>query len=449
MTPHRSLTSLARLHGPIMLLQLGRERTFVISSPNFAREIMKTHDIIFANRPYSSIARKLLYDYRDLSWSPYGEYWRQMRSICVMRLLNTRRVQSFRSLREEETIQMIEKVALRSCSGSSPIDLSEILISLTKNVICRAAFGMTCGEGEAGGKLKKLLEELGELLGMFCVGDFIPWLAFLDKLTGLDARVERVFKHLDSFLNYVIDHHMTRQRQDVATNGGVIVKEDQKDFLDVLLEIQNDGTNGISMARENMKAIILDMFAGGTDTTYTALEWALTELIKHSKTMKKVQEEVRRIAGSKSFINEDHIEKMFYLKAVIKETLRLHPPVPLLLPRQATKDVQVGGYNIPAKSRVIINAWAIGRDPASWEEPEKFKPERFLDNCSSFKGNDFQFIPFGAGRRGCPGATFATAIVDWALPGEQREEDLDVDESNGITIHRKFPLVVVATPHRF
>lgn len=202
------------------------------------------------------------------------------------------------------------------------------------------------------------------------------------------------------------------------------------------------------------------MFAGGTDTTYTALEWALTELIKHSKTMKKVQEEVRRIAGSKSYINEDHIEKMFYLKAVIKETLRLHPPVPLLLPRQATKDVQVGGYNIPAKSRVIINAWAIGRDPASWEEPEKFKPERFLDNCSSFKGNDFQFIPFGAGRRGCPGATFAIAIVelvlsnllykfDWALPDEQREEDLDVDESNGITIHRKFPLVVVATPYRF
>lgn len=202
------------------------------------------------------------------------------------------------------------------------------------------------------------------------------------------------------------------------------------------------------------------MFAGGTDTTYTALEWALTELIKHSKTMKKVQEEVRRIAGSKSYINEDHIEKMFYLKAVIKETLRLHPPVPLLLPRQATKDVQVGGYNIPAKSRVIINAWAIGRDPASWEEPEKFKPERFLDNCSSFKGNDFHFIPFGAGRRGCPGATFAIAIVelvlsnllykfDWALPDEQREEDLDVDESNGITIHRKFPLVVVATPHRF
>lgn len=175
------------------------------------------------------------------------------------------------------------------------------------------------------------------------------------------------------------------------------------------------------------------MFAGGTDTTYTALEWALTELIKHSKTMKKVQEEVRRIAGSKSYINEDHIEKMFYLKAVIKETLRLHPPVPLLLPRQATKDVQVGGYNIP---------------------------ERFLDNCSSFKGNDFHFIPFGAGRRGCPGATFAIAIVelvlsnllykfDWALPDEQREEDLDVDESNGITIHRKFPLVVVATPHRF
>ncbi|KAJ4712446.1 Cytochrome P450 [Melia azedarach] len=216
--PHRSLRSLSQRYGPIMLLHLSRKPTYIISSADLARVIMKTHDILFANRPDSSISRRLLYNYRDLSMSPYGEYWRQMRSICVMKLLSLKRVQSFHSLREEETIEMIKKVE-RSCSGSTTVDLSEILVSLTKNVICRAAFGTTYGEGEGGRRLKKLLEELGELLGVFSVGDFIPWLGWVDKLTGLDAKVERVFKDLDNFLNGVIDDHMIRHDVVVLLSG--------------------------------------------------------------------------------------------------------------------------------------------------------------------------------------------------------------------------------------
>lgn len=203
------------------------------------------------------------------------------------------------------------------------------------------------------------------------------------------------------------------------------------------------------------------MFAGGADTTYTAIEWAMTEILRHPEVMKKAQEEVRGIVGSKQNVNEDDLGKMVFLKSVIKETLRLHPPVPILLPRVSKKDVQVGGYDIPAKTRVLINAWAIGRDPESWEEAEKFKPERFLGSDVDFKGRDhFQFIPFGPGRTGCPGSTFAIANVDlvlasllhkfnWALPGEARGEDLDVSESTGIAIHRKFPLTVVTTPYYF
>lgn len=128
------------------------------------------------------------------------------------------------------------------------------------------------------------------------------------------------------------------------------------------------------------------MFAAGTDTTHTALEWTMTELLKHPEVMKKAQAEIRRITGSKISVTQDDVEKTLYLKAVIKESLRLHPPIPMLLPRESTKDVKVQGYDILAKTRVIINAWAIGRDPSSWENPEEFRPERFLESAIDFKG---------------------------------------------------------------
>lgn len=202
------------------------------------------------------------------------------------------------------------------------------------------------------------------------------------------------------------------------------------------------------------------MFAAGTDTTQTALEWTMTELLKHPGVMKKAQDEIRRITGSKKSVTQDDVEKTLYLKAVIKESLRLHPPIPLLVPRESTKDVKAQGYDIRARTRVIINAWAIGRDPSSWEKPEEFRPERFLESAIDFKGNDFQFIPFGAGRRGCPGTTFASSLIEitlasllhkfnWTLPGGAKPQGLDITEAPGLTIHRKFPLVVIATPHSF
>ncbi|GAV57514.1 p450 domain-containing protein [Cephalotus follicularis] len=202
------------------------------------------------------------------------------------------------------------------------------------------------------------------------------------------------------------------------------------------------------------------MFAAGTDTTYTVLEWVMTELLRHPKIMKELQNEVRTIAGDKLNITEDDLDKLRYLKAVIKETLRLHPPIPLLVPRESNQDVKIKGYDIEAKTQVFVNAYAIGRDPTSWEHAEEFLPERFLDNSIDVRGHDFQLIPFGAGRRGCPATEFAMAInelalanlmhkFDWALPGGARGEDLNMAESTGSTIHRKFPLTAVATLYSF
>ena len=200
------------------------------------------------------------------------------------------------------------------------------------------------------------------------------------------------------------------------------------------------------------------MFAAGTDTTHTVMNWAMTKLLRHPKILEKLQTEARQVAQGKPEITEDDLDKMDYLKAVIKETLRLHTPIPLLVPRESTQHVKLMGYDIPAGTRVMVNAWAIARDPSLWNQPEEFQPERFLNSTIDFRGFNFELIPFGAGRRGCPGTTFAVAVnelalaklvhkFDFALPDGVEPKDLDMSESTGLTIHRKNPLFAVAIPH--
>ncbi|XP_059655123.1 cytochrome P450 736A117-like [Cornus florida] len=458
--PHRSLQPLAQQYGPIMLLHFGGKPVVIASSVDAAHEIMKTHDLIFSNRPksMSSIGKRVFYD-KDIIFTSYGEYWRQVKSICVLNLLSNRRVKSFGRVREEETALLIQKIKRASSSSSSSlVNLSEMFSSLTNDVVCRIVLGRKYSDSsKSGRKFKELMGDIGELAGAFNVGDYIPWLWWLNKIRGIDAKVEKVGEELDEFLEVVIEDHVDKKKKESNGGGSVDQAKTQQDFVDVLLEIQTQNTDDFSFDRDTIKALILDMFAAGTDTTSTALEWTMTELLRHPKVMKELQNEVQGIARGKPEITEDDLEKMQYLKAVIKESLRLHPPVPLLIPRELAQDVKVMGYDIAAGTQVLINFSAIGRDPLLWEEAEDFRPERFLNASIDLKGHDFKFIPFGAGRRGCPGIQFATAVYelalanivskfDFASPGGTREEDFDITEAPGITIRKKFPLLAVATP---
>ncbi|XP_059658921.1 cytochrome P450 71A3-like [Cornus florida] len=455
--PHRSLQSLAQQYGPLMLLHLGSKRVLIASSADAAREVMKTHDLIFSNRPKSSVGSRIFYDKKDVAFSPYGEYWRQLKSISMLNLLSNRRVQSYRRVREEETTLLTEKIKQAS-SSSSVVNLSEMFASLSNNVVSRVALGRKYGESsKSGRKFKELLKDVGELFSAFNVGDYIPWLVWLNQIRGLNAKVEKIAKELDEFLEGVIEDHMDSKKKESNGGGSIDQAKNQQDFVDVLLEIQRENMQEFFLQRDSIKALIVDMFAAGTDTTSTALEWTMTELLRHPKAMKELQNEVQGIARGKPEITEDDIEKMQYLKAVIKESMRLHPPVPLLLPRESTQDVKVMGYDIATGTQVIINAWAIARDSSLWEEAEDFRPQRFLKTSTDFKGHDIELIPFGAGRRGCPGIQFARTVNELALanvvhqfdftaPGGAREEDFDITEAPGITIHKKYPLLAFATP---
>jgi cytochrome P450 len=199
-----------------------------------------------------------------------------------------------------------------------------------------------------------------------------------------------------------------------------------------------------------------DVFVAGTDTSATTIGWAMSEMMKNPRVRIKAQAELREMFNGKEIISETDIEELPYLKLVIKETLRLHPPSPLLVPRENTELIKIDGYDIPKKTTVLINAWAIGRDPQYWNDAEMFMPERFDGSFIDFKGNNFEYTPFGAGRRMCPGMQFGLASVtfplallvyqfNWKLPNQMKSLDLDMTEDFGLTVGRKNDLCLILT----
>ncbi|KAH7670618.1 Costunolide synthase protein [Dioscorea alata] len=444
--PYRALHSLSLIHGPIMLLKLGQIPTLILSSSSSIRSMIKSNDIAFSSRPNLKVPRQLVYDSKSISFTPYGPYWRQARKLCVLHLLSTKRVLSFRPNRHSELSIMLSHISNHSLSG--PINLSEIIYSFTTNILCKVALGRSITEESQRRMLHDSICQATKLFGSFNVEDYFPSLKWLNMFSSLDSKIAEIFKKLDGFISSVVEDHLV---------AGVRDKDDDNaDLVDILLSLQRDPLPGeFSPTMDEVKAIILNMFAAGTTTSYIFLEWAMSELIRNPKIMKKLKEEAKSVSEKSSMVAEEDVNKMSYLKAVVKEVLRLHPPAPLLVPRETIEDTELQGYKIPAKTRVIINAWAIGRDPKFWDAPEEFMPERFVNNELDFRGQDFEFIPFGVGRRICPGMPFAVATIefalanlvhqfDWEMPNGLSAEDLNMDEAQGLIMHRKHPLVLVA-----
>ncbi|EPS67243.1 hypothetical protein M569_07532, partial [Genlisea aurea] len=472
--PHRSLKSLSDRYGPLMLLRLGASPVLIVSSSAAAREIMKVQDVVFADRPYVGMGEKLFYGSRDLAFAPYGEYWRQMRSICAIHLFSIKKVESFSRIREEEVSNTINKIrAIGTSSSSAVVNLSEMIVKYTNDVICRATLGRKYGDDSDGERFKDLLAELARILGTVDFEDYIPWLGrWINRFNGFDSRIDGLARELDEFLESIL-----RQRREKTKKKEINEEEEESSssFIDILLEFQMENRIKSPVEDEAIKAVILvsrliytgnyfegvffffgskqDMFAAGTDTISTAIEWTMAELLKNPTSMKILREEMTSFEISKA-----NLDEMRYLKAVIKETFRLHPPIPLLMPHKSTRRTTVFGYDVAPQMRVIINAWAIGQDPSLWEDPEQFKPERFLKDDTAegidYRGLNFELIPFGAGRRGCPGMAFATSTMlpiiaklvqnfHLSLPDGEKEIDLEMNEAPGISVTKKYPLLVV------
>lgn len=244
--PHRSLQKLSNEHGPMMMLQFGSVPVLIASSAEAASEIMKTQDLSFANKPISTIPSKLFFGPKDVAFTPYGDYWRNARSVCMLQLLNNKRVQSFRKIREEETSLLLQRIRE---SPNREVDLTELFVSMTNDIVCRVALGRKYCDGEEGRKFKSLLLEFVELLGVFNIGDYMPWLAWMNRFNGLNAKVDKVAKEFDAFLEDVIEEHGGNKKSDTEAEGA--------DFVDILLQVHKENKAGFQVEMDAIKAIIM------------------------------------------------------------------------------------------------------------------------------------------------------------------------------------------------
>ncbi|CAI9094350.1 OLC1v1030075C1 [Oldenlandia corymbosa var. corymbosa] len=444
--PHVFLRNLSKKYGPIMSLRLGSRPVLVISSAKIAKEALKTNDLVFSNRPPLVSHQKFSYNGLDVGFSPYGEYWREMRKITVLHLLSTKRVQSYHPILEDEVSKVVKEISDLCCS-SQFINLSSMAMNLVSSVICRIGFGKKYGKEDYIQKrrFEQILHETQAMFAGFFVSDYLPLLSWIDKLSGMSNRLEKNAKDLDLFYQELIDEHLNPNRPDAMKD----------DILDLLIQMKQEKSSSFEFTWDHIKAMLMDIFVAGTDTNSALITWAMTALMRTPPAMKRAQSEIREIVSKKGVITEELLQELPYLDAVIKETFRMHPPIPIVLPRETTKDCTIEGYHIEAKTMVLINAWAIAREPESWNDPEDFVPERFLNNCIDFRGNHFQLIPLGAGRRICPGISLATSIAkialayflysfDWELPTGMKIEDIDVDTARGVTMHKRIPLSLLA-----
>ncbi|GMH27049.1 hypothetical protein Nepgr_028892 [Nepenthes gracilis] len=299
------------------------------------------------------------------------------------------------------------------------------------------------------------IEEAGPLFNDFPLDDMFPSNRLLHMISGRRRKIEKHRHACDKILDRIIKDHVPWKADKRKGEGA------QEDLVDVLLGVAlQDGNFDISMITKAIKGVILETFIAASETSASVIDWAMSEMIKNPGIMQEAQAEVRHVYEEKGMsVDESCIHKLMFLKLIIKETLRLYPPGPLLLPRESIERCQINGYEIPAKSRTIINAWAIGRDPMYWSDADSFIPKRFHDCPIDYKGNNFEYIPFGSGRRMCPGLLFAMANIelslamllyhfDWSLPDGLKHHDLDMTETCSASLRRKKNLYVIPTPFR-
>jgi cytochrome P450 len=452
---HRSLGDLAQKYGPIMFLRLGSVPTVVVSSSETAKQFLKTHDSIFTGRPLMAAGKYLGYNYKVIAMAPCGDHWRQMRKICVSELLSAKRIESFKDVREEEVFAMISSIWEESQRGTRAVNMSKAISALANNIIWRILASRKFSDNDLGDNskgLKDLVSEISVTLGGFNIGDFIPYLDWLD-LQGIKGRMKKAGRRFDAFAEKLIDDHIDHRRAAKTLNGqGDAEAEPVKDLVDVLLDMAEADKSETKITREKIKAIVLDIFGGGAAGTFTTIEWAMSELLRHPHTMKRLQEEIESVIGKHLKVNESDLVSMKYLQCVVKETLRLYPAGPLTLPRESVEAVTIAGYYIPKKTLLMVNLWAIGRDPNLWgADASEFKPERFMKEqyIDLIGQSDFKMLPFGAGRRGCPGYPMAIPIVeltlaqllhvfDWRVEGDPSQ--LDMKEACGASMPRQVPL---------
>lgn len=457
--PHLALASMADRYGPIFTIRLGIRRVLVVSSWEIAKEIFTTHDVIVSNRPKYLATKILGHNYASFSFAPYGPYWRGMRKIISLELLSSSRLEKLKSVQVFELETSIKDMIelwreKRDEEGKVLVEMKKWFGELAMNTVLRMVAGKrytTTVDDEDEEEMKKSREVMREWflhLGRFVMADALPFLGWLD-LGGYEKTMKRVATELDSMVGKWLDEHHRKRDSDKSIPA--------RDFIDVMIsEVESGAFKGYD-ADTIIKATCMSLIAGGTDTTSVALTWALSLLLNNLYALKKVQEELDMHIGKDKQVNESDIKNLVYLQAVVKEALRLYPVAFLGGPRAFSEDCIVAGYHVPKGTWLLINMWKLHRDPKIWSDPFEFRPERFLTpnhKDVDVKGGDFELIPFGAGRRSCPGMGLGLQMLHMVLATLLHNFDIstpngalvDMTETVGLTNPKATPLEVLVTP---
>jgi geraniol 8-hydroxylase len=445
--PHQSLAQLAKIHGPVMTLKLGRITTVVFSSSEAAKEVLQKKDISFANRHIPDALTAHDQFKWSVIWLPVAPQWRSLRKILNSNIFSGSRLDANQHLRNRKVEELITYCRKNSQSGDA-IDVGRAAFRTSLNLLSNTIFSkdLTDPYQDSAKEFKELVGGVMVEAGAPNLVDFFPILKKLDPL-GIRRRMTIHFGKIIDMFDGLINERLEENKSGDA--------EEKNDVLDVCLTISKESPEEIT--RTHIERMCLDLFVAGTDTTSSTLEWAMAEVLKNPNTMVKAKAELEQVIGKGKILAESDVSSLPYLRCIIKETLRIHPPVPFLIPRKVDTDVEACGYIIPKNAQVFVNVWAIGRDPEYWEDPLAFKPERFMESELDVRGRDFELLPFGAGRRICPGLPLAIRMVpvmlgsllnsfNWKLDGGIAPEELDMGEKFGITLQKAQPLRAIPTP---
>ncbi|KAL2477934.1 Cytochrome [Forsythia ovata] len=436
--PHQSLAKLSKTYGPLMYLKIGYLETVVVSSPEIAKDILQKYDQVFSSRSVPSALISVGHHKLSMVWLPMENQWRKLRRICKEQMFTLQKLDASWDLRQEKLQKLFEYVS-QCCVNSQAVNIGEAAFITSLNLISATLFSVDFAEfnSDSSQEFKDVVWGVMECVGSPNFADYFPLLKYFDP-QGISCRTKFYFEKIFAIFDGIIDERLQSR--------GTSMKND---LLEALLDLNQKQEPEIS--RDDIKHLMLDLFVAGSDTTSAIVEWAMAELLQNPKKILKVRKELRDAVGINGLIQELDISRLPYLQAVVKETFRLHPAFPFLVPHKANADVEINGYVVPKNAQILVNVWASGRDSDTWSSPYSFMPERFLDHKTDLRGQDFELIPFGAGRRICLGLPLAHRMVhlmlatlicnfEWKLEEGSKREEVDMSDKFGLTLQKAIPL---------
>ncbi|ESQ53356.1 hypothetical protein EUTSA_v10024930mg [Eutrema salsugineum] len=452
---HRTFRRLSHSLGPVFSLRLGSRLAVIISSPTAVEECFLTkNDIVLANRPRFIMGKYVAYDYTAMVTAPYGDHWRNLRRITALEVFSTNRLNGSSEIRQDEVKRLLQKLHGLSVERPAKVELRPLLTGLTLNVIMRMMTGRRFCEEDEGGKaeisleFRELVAEILELSAANNPADFLPALRWFDY-KGLVKRAKIFGKKMDSVLQGFLDEHRANKERLEFKNTMIAhlfdSQEREPHYYDDI----------------TIKGLILMMVIGGTDTSALTVEWAMSNLLNHPQILETTRQNIDTQMESSSssssntrrLLKEEELVNMNYLNNVVSETLRLYPVAPLMVPHFSSSDCVIGGFDVPRDTIVFVNVWAIHRDPSVWDDPTSFRPERF-EGKDQFGQYCSKMMPFGLGRRVCPGLGLANRVVGLLLGSMVQCFEwesgsggpVDMTEGPGLSMPKAEPLVVTCRP---